>query len=206
MSNKTALRITLTCFALIGTSAAQTGERAMELAAIQTETGRGNASPRPNAAGPSPAVINEVMRWVSDSLDLPATTEHPRIELVPPRRLATMRYKNLLGAAPQAPNAEAAASQGPYQREVVALYEDATRTIYLPEGWTGKTPAEISILVHEMVHHLQNLAGIKYECPAAREKPAYRAQDRWLGKHGLDIEQEFELDRFTIFVGSTCLG
>jgi len=31
------------------------------------------------------------------------------------------------------------------QREVVAVYDNATRTIYLPGGWTGCTPAELLI-------------------------------------------------------------
>ena len=54
-------------------------------------------------------------------------------------------------------------------REVVAVYHDATRTIFLSDAWTGASPADLSVLVHEMVHHLQNLAGLRYECPAARE-------------------------------------
>ena len=35
---------------------------------------------------------------------------------------------------------------------VHAIYDDGSRTIYLPEDWTGATPAEVSLLVHEMVH------------------------------------------------------
>ena len=91
------------------------------------------------------------------------------------------------------------------QREVVALY-DMTKTIFLPDAWTGTTAAEISVLVHEMVHHLQNLAGLKYDCPAAREKPAYLAQDRWLQQYGLDLDTEFQIDKFTLVVSSACMG
>src|SRR5260221_11569978 len=32
-------------------------------------------------------------------------------------------------------------------------------------GGKGRTPAELSILVHEMVHHFQNVLGLKHECP-----------------------------------------
>jgi hypothetical protein len=49
-------------------------------------------------------------------------------------------------------------------RDIVAVYDDSKRTIYLPEGWTGVSPAEQSLLVHEIVHHLQNLGNLKYEC------------------------------------------
>ena len=79
-----------------------------------------------------------------------------------------------------------------------------SKTIYLADGWTGKTPAELSILVHEMVHHLQNVGQLKFECPQAREELAYRAQDRWLHLFGRDLERDFELDGFSILVKTRC--
>ena len=54
----------------------------------------------------------------------------------------------------------------------MAAYDPLTQTIFLPERWTGNTPAEISVLVHEMVHHLQNVARLKYECVQASEELA----------------------------------
>jgi predicted metalloprotease len=93
-----------------------------------------------------------------------------------------------------------------YQREVVALYDNSTSTIYLPEGWTGASVAEQSVLVHEMVHHLQNIAGLKFACGGEREKPAYLAQDKWLKQHGLELEKEFEVDMFTVVALSACMG
>ena len=33
-----------------------------------------------------------------------------------------------------------------------SLYNIASRTIYLSPEWNGRTPAELSVLVHEMVH------------------------------------------------------
>jgi hypothetical protein len=92
----------------------------------------------------------------------------------------------------------------PSQRRVVALYDDRATAIFLTDDWTGTSPADRSILVHEMVHHIQNLSGIKYECPMAREKPAYLAQDKWLGQFGLSLEKEFDVDMFTIVVSSAC--
>ena len=49
-----------------------------------------------------------------------------------------------------------------------------------------------------MVHHVQKLAGLKYACGGARERLAYLAQKKWLEIHGLDLEQEFQVDMFTI--------
>src|SRR6185503_9446763 len=73
------------------------------------------------------------------------------------------------------------------------------RSIF-PTGWSGTTAAELSMLVHEMVHHMQNGAGLKYECPEAREELAFTAQERWLSLFGTDLDAEFGIDPFTLLV------
>jgi hypothetical protein len=83
-------------------------------------------------------------------------------------------------------------------------YEHTTRTIHLRTGWTGATPAELSVLVHEMVHHLQNLGGLVYECPHARERPAFIAQPCWLELFGRTLESEFSIDPMTLLLRTTC--
>ena len=46
---------------------------------------------------------------------------------------------------------------------------------------------------------------MSFECPAAREKVAYLAQDKWLERFGSSLEREFELDMFTVVVSSSCM-
>jgi hypothetical protein len=55
-----------------------------------------------------------------------------------------------------------------------------------------------------MVHHFQNLLGLRYECGQAREELAYRAQDRWLGLFGHDLATDFDLDAFSLLVKTKC--
>jgi hypothetical protein len=55
-----------------------------------------------------------------------------------------------------------------------------------------------------MVHHLQTLGGLKYECPREREKLAYAAQDRWLALFGSNLMGEFQIDPMTILIQSSC--
>ena len=100
--------------------------------------------------------------------------------------------------------ATSGSSAVPSEGDTVAVYSDSARTIYLAENWTGGTPAELSVLVHEMVHHLQNLAGLKYECAQAREKLAYTAQERWLALFGHDLAQDFVLDGFSLLAKTKC--
>jgi hypothetical protein len=119
------------------------------------------------------------------------------MEFVQPAAMVQLRYRG--SAAPQAMPLDMG-------RDVVAVYDDTKRTIYLPEGWTGVTPAEQSVLVHEMVHHLQNLGNLKYECAEAREKLAFAAQGQWLELFDRTLASEFDLDPFTLLVRTSCFG
>jgi hypothetical protein len=58
---------------------------------------------------------------------------------------------------------------------------------------------------HEMVHHLRNRAGKRYNCAGAREELAYAAQDKWLNLFGRNLSTEFQIDAFTLHVGTACL-
>jgi hypothetical protein len=89
---------------------------------------------------------------------------------------------------------------------VEAVYDDNKRTIYLPEDWQGDTPAEVSVLVHELVHHLQNGAGLKFQCPQERERTAFDAQIRWLEIFGKTLEEELGIDAFDTLVRTTCFN
>jgi len=147
------------------------------------------------------ALLAALVLWLASNFDLPASYQHPRIEFAPAARISALRYGGLTEGQPNGP---ASAPSDAGRREVVAVYDDATRTIYLPDGWTGTIPAELSVLVHELVHHLQNAGKQKFECPREREKLAYEAQERWLKLFGRDLLGEFEIDPFTRLVITSC--
>lgn len=151
------------------------------------------------------ALLTTIVLWLSLNFDLPATYHHPKIEIVPTMEIVFLRYGAFSPEARREVSSrylsETSSGTG---REVVAVYDHARKRILLPHGWTGKTPAELSVLVHEIVHHLQASAGIVYPCPAAREKPAYAAQEKWLGLFGLNLQSEFEIDAFTLKVSTEC--
>jgi hypothetical protein len=137
------------------------------------------------------ALMDFVAGWLASEFDLPPTEVLPAVVLVPVHQIVSMRYGNSVSSG----NADA---------DVAAVYSDGGRTIYVPAGWSGRTPAEFSLLVHEMVHHLQNIAGMTYECPEARERLAYLAQDRWLALTGTSLATEFGIDPMTLLVRTSC--
>lgn len=136
-----------------------------------------------------PSVLDTIVLWLAANFDLPSSTEPPVLVTVPASELVKIRYG-------------AGASVSP--SEVVAAYDDTSRTIYLVDGWTGGTPAQLSVLVHEMVHHLQSSANMGFACPGEREALAYRAQDAWLGLFGMDLESTFGIDPATLLVATVC--
>jgi len=150
--------------------------------------------------------MSTIVNWLLSNFELPASHSHPRVELASPAKLAAVRYRGLvLGPQQGIVIVDNQATPLSLGRDLLAVYDKASRTMYLREGWTGATPAEISVLVHEMVHHLQSEAGLAYPCPAASEKLAYEAQEKWLALSNLSLEREFEVDRFTILVRASCL-
>jgi hypothetical protein len=152
---------------------------------------------------PTATLLTAIGTWLATQFDLPAVQSHPRIELVPSEKIEALRYRGLLpnGGMEEGLSSRSATSS---ESDTVAVYSDSAQTIYLPQGWTGSTVAELSILVHEMVHHIQHLAGLKYECPQAREKLAYMAQDRWLNLFGGRLAQDFDLDGISLLVKTKC--
>jgi hypothetical protein len=144
------------------------------------------------------ALLTAIVVWLSASFNLPASFDHLRVDFASASKMTSLFYESIA-------HEQAGMSSNQPQSEFVSIYNRQTRTIYLLDGWSGKTPAELSVLVHEMVHHLQNVGRVTFACPQEREELAYKAQDRWLGLFGRDLAQDFHLDPFSILVKSKCL-
>ncbi|MCV0397299.1 MAG: hypothetical protein K5872_19395 [Rhizobiaceae bacterium] len=89
--------------------------------------------------------------------------------------------------------------------EVVAVYEPLTRTTVLSDRWRADHVADLSVLVHELVHHLQRETDAEHRCPEEGEALAYEAQERWLAQFGTSLEAAFGIDAFTLAMRTRCL-
>ena len=141
------------------------------------------------------ALLAVIVTWLSVNFGLSAVDEHPRVVFVAAAQMAEARHSRL--------DSDGAGAE--FGHGVHAFYDDRSRTIYLREEWAGTTPADVSLLVHELTHHVQNVAGLTYDCPEAREAPAYRAQARWLELFGKNLADEFGLDAMTILLRTSCM-
>lgn len=136
------------------------------------------------------AVLTVIVSWLAVTTDLPASYDHPEVRRAPAEQIAALRYPTVNPA---------------FRPSVLAVYDDAHRIIYLHDKWTGKSAVDLSVLVHEMVHHLQNRGAVKYACQGAREAPAYSAQNRFLGLFGRDVVGAFKLDAMSLKLMTSCL-
>lgn len=138
---------------------------------------------------PPPSLFDVIEMWLSANFDLLPAAKAPGLATLPAAKLVEIRYGLASGVAPG---------------DVVAAYDGTSRTIFFQDGWSGHSPEELSVLVHEMVHHLQASADMRFACPGEREVLAYRAQDAWLRLFGMDLESAFGIDRGTLLVATAC--
>jgi hypothetical protein len=103
------------------------------------------------------ARIPQLAQWIADNSDLAPMRKAPEIKIVTPE------YINKLGGRVS----RGAEVYGAYAFGVVYL-----RTDFVP----GRSD---SILLHELVHHLQSEQNIKYECRQQRERLAYQLQSKY---------------------------
>jgi hypothetical protein len=137
------------------------------------------------------ALMHTIMLWLSLTFALPSADEVPHIRHVPPQRLAALHFG-------------AAVGQG-REQGILGAYDARSRTIFLREDWNSRNVADVSVLVHEVVHYLQDRASGAYECAAAREAVAYEAQHLWLQMFGRTLEEAFGIDKLTLKLRTSCL-
>jgi hypothetical protein len=163
-------------------------------------------SPKANSETlrPTRALLEAITSWLSRNFDLPATSDVPQIEFLSGAALEEMRHRGSIQDQEAIASAPSSARSIDRRGGTVALYDGERRTIYLTEAWRGDTAAEVSILVHEMVHHLQQSGDMRFECPQDRERVAYEAQERWLTLSGRSLLQDFEIDPLTLLLRTNC--
>lgn len=119
-------------------------------------------------AAPPPDVllqrVDELVRWISAHSGYPpALTAAPRFVFLPPEAIRHGFAGSSMGYGSDTSAVRAVQSNG---------------TIYLPDTFTlGR---DDFMLLHELVHHLQDESGRTFECLAEREREAYRLQTRFV--------------------------
>jgi len=79
------------------------------------------------------------------------------------------------------------------------LYDPARLEIRLLRPWSPASVTDVSVLLHELVHHRQQEARHWY-CPGQQEESAYRLQQAWLAEQG----ETFAVNWITVILEAGC--
>lgn len=120
-------------------------------------------------AEPLAPVILELENWLDENSGLPRAEQLPTVRFSGPEALGDV--------------ADPTMSIGSRTR---GIYEPKTQTITLITPWSASDPVDLSVLLHELVHHRQ--PGIHQECPSSQEPEAYRLQQKWLAARGIALD------------------
>jgi len=146
---------------------------------------------QPDPGGP---LLEALAIWVGAKLGQPVPTSLPRLVFKPADQVTVLRFKQYASEIMQ--------QQG--RPNIVSIYDARENIIYLRDTWSGATAADLSVLVHELVHHFQEAHQARFECDAAREAKAFELQEKWLRLFGESLEEEFQIDPFTLLVRTSC--
>ncbi len=149
-------------------------------------------------------LVTLIMSWLAINFGVSVPNELPGMQFKPPIELGFLYYG---ASTPEAQSKvrKALAGVAVGKRQAAAsLCDTVHHTILLPEGWSVRKPSDVSLVVHELVHHLQTTSGLRYPCSEEREILAYAAQEKWLGEYGTSLEREFGIDAMTLFVRTHC--
>lgn len=74
--------------------------------------------------------------------------------------------------------------------DVEGGYNIESRTIILNKDFDLENSVDLSILLHEMVHHYQFMNKMKYNCVDEMEKFAYTIEKKWAEENGIDFHKQ----------------
>jgi hypothetical protein len=132
-----------------------------------------------------------LMVWISGATGMPVPDQPPEIVRVSPKRMASL-------------SSSAHTADPEVENGYLALYHADSRTVLLRHDWDRGDLRDRSILVHELVHHVQAEAGRAYACHGQREAHAYSVQAEWLEDRGADLFEVMNMNGLFLYAITRC--
>ena len=130
-------------------------------------------------------ILTALMLWLSANTPFQAHPELPKVVFLPIETMEQMFY-----------------GDNEYEPDQLrGMYNKDIDTIYLPDDWNRNSAWDMGVLVHEMVHYLQDQNEMKFNCSNEMEKMAWPIQQFYLKKvHDYD----WDYDQLWFLVISNC--
>lgn len=130
-------------------------------------------------------ILVAIMLWLSSNTYFNTNHELPKVIFLPQEQLNEMYYEE----------------QEHGSNSLHGLYEKETDTIYLPDTWDRRKAWDQGVLLHEVMHYLQDVNGMYFNCVAEMEKDVWPIQQHYLKQvHGYT----WNYDELWYMVISTC--
>lgn len=132
-------------------------------------------------------ILTALMIWLGANTPLDTNHDVPKILFLSQDKMEKLYYVQEQESNPN--------------NKLHGLYDTDKDTIILLDTWDRRKPWDMGVLVHEMVHYLQDVNGIEFSCVNEMERDAWPIQKKYL-KEMHDFEWNY--DELWYFVISTC--
>ena len=130
-------------------------------------------------------ILTALMIWLGANTPFNTNHDIPNIMFLSQTQMEEMFYKG----TDKIPNT------------LHGLYDKESDTIILLENWDRRKPWDMGVLIHEMVHYLQDMNDHDFSCTAEMERDAWPIQQQYLKEEHNHI---WDYDRLWYAVISTC--
>jgi len=133
-------------------------------------------------------ILTALMIWLGANTQLDTNHDIPKVLFLPQAQMEKLYYpeeqENL-----------------PNNNKLHGLYDTESDTIILLDSWDRRKPWDMAVLLHEMVHYLQDMNNLKFECTAEMERDAWPIQKQYLKEQH---DYVWDYDRLWYTVISNC--
>ena len=137
--------------------------------------------------------------FISTHTDYPIVNEYPKVIMLSQQEMH-WKYYNCKGEAKyMEPNCRRS-----YDKfTAIGLYDSYNQVIYISKEFKRKNPRWVtnSVILHELVHYLQDLAGVLKDssiCRGLKEVKAYRLQQKYLEEKQINFYKSINVNELFI--------
>ncbi len=130
-------------------------------------------------------ILTALMIWLGANTPFSTDFDLPNVVFLPQEQMEQMFY-----------------GDNEYEPDQLhGMYNKDLDTIYLADDWDRRDAWDMGVLVHEMVHYLQDMNGMTFNCSQEMEKMAWPIQQFYLKKkHNYD----WDYDKLWFLMVSNC--
>jgi hypothetical protein len=130
-------------------------------------------------------IITAIMIWVGANTHFDTNHPIPTVIFLPQEQLNSMYFKD-----------------NEHDPESLhGMYNKENDIIYLRDDWDRRDPWDLGVLTHEIVHYLQDINNMQFQCSREMERDSWPIQKEYLKSvHNFN----WEYDKLWYIMISTC--